>query len=48
MAPGIVHALDGMAVTINGAPVVSIPVAHVEARSLDGCGRPGGRARGCS
>jgi len=27
LAPGIAKALDGMAVSVNGAPVVSIPIA---------------------
>ena len=27
LAPGIARALDGLAVTVNGAPVVSIPIA---------------------
>ncbi|MGI9248606.1 MAG: arsenic resistance protein, partial [Woeseiaceae bacterium] len=26
-APEVAHALDGMAITVNGAPVVSIPIA---------------------
>ncbi|HMP71767.1 MAG TPA: ACR3 family arsenite efflux transporter [Kiritimatiellia bacterium] len=27
LAPGLAHALDGMAITVNDAPVVSIPIA---------------------
>ena len=27
VAPGFAHRLDGMSVTINGAPVISIPIA---------------------
>jgi ACR3 family arsenite transporter len=27
LAPGIAKALDGMAIMVNGAPVVSIPIA---------------------
>ncbi len=27
IAPGVAHALDGMAIHVNGAPVVSIPIA---------------------
>ncbi|MHC5200036.1 MAG: arsenic resistance protein, partial [Planctomycetota bacterium] len=27
LAPGIAQALDGMAISVNGAPVVSIPIA---------------------
>ncbi|MDP5006286.1 MAG: arsenical-resistance protein, partial [Verrucomicrobiales bacterium] len=27
LAPGLAQALDGMAITVNGAPVVSIPIA---------------------
>ena len=27
VAPGVAHSLDGMALTVNGAPVVSIPIA---------------------
>ncbi len=27
IAPGLAGALDGMAITVNGAPVVSIPIA---------------------
>ena len=27
IAPGVAQTLDGMAITVNGAPVVSIPIA---------------------
>jgi len=28
LAPGLAHALDSMAIVVNGAPVVSIPICN--------------------